>query len=145
MVAQIQEVCKYHESVLTEQFGLDIEIANPENLFAQKPILEAVKSILAEKGKISKLTLMLHKEYTAALESAKINGHYLQTAEECDTILHQIELIQLRNKCAKYWDALMCGAGVPAFLELARDNPETVADNWIPFIFRFLDWYQFGF
>ena len=145
LVAQIQEVCKYHESVLTEQFGLDIEIANPENLFAQKPILEAVKSILAEKGKISKLTLMLHKEYTAALESAKINGHYLQTAEECDTILHQIELIQLRNKCAKYWDALMCGAGVPAFLELARDNPETVADNWIPFIFRFLDWYQSDF
>lgn len=145
LIAQIQEVCKYHESVLTEQFGLDIEIVNPENLFAQKPILETVKAILAEKGKISKLTLMLHKEYSAALESAKINGHDLQTAEECDIILHQIELMQLRNKCAKYWDALMCGAGVPAFFELACENPETVADNWIPFIHRFLDWYQSDF
>ena len=39
----------------------------------------------------------------------------------------------------------MCGAGVPAFFELACENPETVVDNWIPFIHRFLDWYQSDF
>lgn len=145
LITQIREVYECHESILTEQFGQKVEILDFTTLSLQKPILEAVKEILAERGKISKLTLMLHKEYGAALECAKVNNHFIQTAEDCDFVLHQIELFNLRDKCAKYWDALMSVSGVPAFCDLDRESPETVAINWIPLMERALDWYQSDF
>lgn len=80
LIAQIQEVCNYHESVMTEQFGQEVELSENNALPEQKPILETVREILLEKGKINKLTLVLHKEYGAVLECTKVNGHFLQTA-----------------------------------------------------------------
>ena len=145
LIAQIQEVCNYHESVMTEQFGQEVELSENNALPEQKPILETVREILLEKGKINKLTLVLHKEYGAVLECAKVNGHFLQTAQDCDLVLHQIELQTLRDKCGRYWDALMSSSGIPAFHELDIESPETVADNWIPLIERALNWYQADF
>lgn len=145
LIVQIQEVCRYSESVMTEQFGQDIEISNFTAVTEQKATLETIRGILAEKGKISKLTLMLHKEFVTVLESIKINGHSLQTAQDCDLILHRMELQKLREKCARYWDSLMSDSGIPAFFDLDREKPETVADNWISLIERALDWYQSDF
>ena len=143
LIAQIQAVCKCSESVLAEQFGQDVEILDASSV--QKETLETIRRILAEKGKISKLAQMLHKEYAVALECAKISGHFIQTAQDCDLVLHQLELLELRGKCAKYWDVLMTSTGMPAFFDLDRQCPETIADNLIPEIQRALDWYQEDF
>lgn len=143
LISQIQDVYKQYESVLAEQFGQEVEMLTVSAIL--KPALAAVKEILAEKGKVSKLALVLHKEYGTALECAKINGHFLQTPQDCDLVLHQIELQQLRDQCAKYWDALMVNAGMPAFSELDSEKPETVAAKWVPLIERALHWYQSDF
>ena len=73
LIAQIQEVCNYHESVMTEQFGQEVELSENNALPEQKQIMETVREILLEKGKINKLTLVLHKEYGAVLELSLIH------------------------------------------------------------------------
>lgn len=143
LTLQIQDVCRKHESVLAEQFGQKVEVLNASA--ALGPTLEAIKGFLSEKGKISKLTLMLHKEYGSALECAKINGHFIQTAQDCDLVLHQMELHHLRDQCANYWNALIANTGMPVFSDLDPESPETIAEKWIPLIDRALSWYQSEF
>ncbi|MGN1250376.1 MAG: AAA domain-containing protein [Candidatus Spyradocola sp.] len=142
LVEQIQLVCRMNETVVAEQFGLDVSIEEPDAAAQMRTVLETVRAILAERGSIGWLTRIAHREYGEALECARINGHALETAADCDIILHQMQLDEMREKCARYWDALMYGMGMPAFYELRGETPEKTADNWIPYIRRFLDWYS---
>ena len=98
--------------------------------------------MLGPNGKIPTLTRMFHKDYVAAHESVKINGKLAQSAADCDLVLHAIELKEVRQKCATYWDELLATQGVPKFFELDTSSPERIAHNWIPHIQKYLNWYQ---
>jgi very-short-patch-repair endonuclease len=85
---------------------------------------------------------MLHKDLIPALEQVKLDGVSVQTAEDCERILHAIELDAFRSQCAVYWNELLAEHGVPRFETLAEDAPERIAQNWIPTIRRHLNWYR---
>ena len=105
--------------------------------------LKKLKDIFTQKGKLSKLTLMLNKECIPALENVTVNGHAVQSKKDCDLALHVIELNNYRSLCARYWNDLLAVYGVPVFLELSPQSPERIAKNWVPQIRKYLDWYDF--
>ena len=77
-----------------------------------------------------------------ALNGATVNGQQPQTVEDCQLILHVMEMKSMRDQCASYWNDLLSKHGVPAFYDLDVSEPERVAANYIPYIQRYLDWFQ---
>ena len=142
LTEQIEATCRYAETLVEEQFGVEIVFAQPDNASSLKSSFEALKTVLGSNGKIPALTRMFHKDYVAAHESVKINGKPAQSSADCDRILHAIELKEIRRKCAIYWDELLATQGVPKFFELDASSPERIAHNWIPHIQKYLNWYQ---
>lgn len=142
LISEINKLCELSELVLSEQFGLDIKFSNIESISQLKKPFEAIKKIFTEKGKVSKLTLLMHKEYENALRSVTINGNMVQSAKDCDLVLHFIELTEMRNKCSAYWGELIGIHNTLQFFELDQRNPELVAKKWIPYINRYLKWYD---
>lgn len=141
LTEQIRRTYDYANSIVEEQFGKAISIL-PDNAVSLRDVYQRIRDTFVQKGKLSKFTLFTHKDYEPALSQASINGHPVQSAEECDIILHCIELSELRNQCAKYWNELFTPYGIPPFFALDAVHPETAAKNWIPKIERTLDWYQ---
>ena len=141
LIKQIQKTCDFSESIVSEQFGKDIQFTSPATKASLKGPLEKLRAVFADKGKISKFTLMMHKDYAAALEAVSINGMPLQSDKDCDIILHCIEMENIRKQCSVYWDDLLSVHDVPKFCELDSHDPEQVASNWIPVIQKYLDWY----
>ncbi len=142
LIDQIQKTCEYAEQIVSEQFGLTIQFTNPDKKEELKEPFEKMKTIFDEKGKISKFTLMFHKEYVAALSSVTINGNQVQSAEDCDIILHLIEFEAIRQQCSDYWNELISKHNITKFFDLDTENQERIAKNWIPYIKKYLDWYS---
>lgn len=138
---QIKQTCELTELTTGEQFGRKLDI-NTDDLSWLAGVFEKIRAVFIDKGKINRMTLMLHKDFESALNQATIDGRPVKSAGECDLVLHEIELRNNRAKCALYWDELMRPHGVPAFSALTGDCPEQVALNWVPVINRYLDWYQ---
>lgn len=140
LVQQIQDTSAYAENLTVEKFGKEVQVLSQDPHFA-----EAMKQLLGkynQGGKISKLTLMFNKPLEAALNGATVNGQPPQTAEDCQLILHVMEMKSMRDQCASYWNDLIAKHGVPAFYDLDALEPERVAANYIPYIQRYLDWFQ---
>ena len=142
LMDQIDKTCDYAEDLLEEQFGQSISFVNGANLDALVSPLRTLKDLFAQKGKISKLALMLHKDCVPALEQILVNGQPVQSAKDCELALHNIELYAMRKQCALYWDELLSVHGIPAFFTLSAQSPELIAQNWIPVILTYLDWYR---
>lgn len=141
LMEQIRVTNEFAESILTERFG-HIIVIKAEDYDALKKPYEKIKETLSYKGKISKLTLMMNKDMEPALAAVSIDDHQVQTPEECDIVLHSIELQALKKKCAVYWNELLASETIPAFYDLDPREPERIAANWLPLITRYLDWYQ---
>lgn len=142
LIEQIEETCHCADVTVEEQFGVEIVFAQPDGISDLEPAFEALKTEIRPNGKISALTRMLHKDYVAAHESVRINGKLAQSPADCDLILHEIELREARHKCAVYWDELLATQGAPHFAELDGSSPERIAQKWIPYIQRYLNWYR---
>ena len=142
LIEQIEGTCRCGETLVEEQFGVEIVFAQPDRAGDLKSAFQALKTVLGPNGKIPALTRMFHKDYVAAHESVTINGKLAQSAADCDLVLHVIELKEARRKCAAYWDELLGSHGVSKFLELDAVSPERIARNWVPHIQKYLNWYQ---
>lgn len=142
LIEQIQKSCDYAESVISEQFGKDIRITAEGQSEELAPILEKLKTHLAKKGKVTKFDLFFKSSFKKALSAVTIDSLPVQTADDCDIILHIIELENIKKQCAVYWDELFSEHGVPAFFDLDTKEPERIAEKWIESIQRCLDWYQ---
>ena len=141
LINQIKKTIEYKDSIVSEAFGKKIVFSNDNSKTELKNSFEAIKNIYIEKNKLSKLTLMIHKEYAEALEKVTIDGHKAQNEQDCNLILHNIELSEISDQCAVYWDELLSKHDVPKFKELDEIDPERVAENWISYIEKYLDWY----
>lgn len=142
LIEQISQTCDYAENLLEEQFGQTISFSTGHDVIAYAAPLQKLKDIFTQKGKLSKLTLMLNKDCIPALENVTVNGHAVQSQKDCDLALHVIELNNYRSLCARYWNDLLAVYGVPVFLELSPQSPERIAKNWVPQIRKYLDWYE---
>lgn len=145
LIDQIQRTCDYAESIVTEQFGKTIYFECDEDLQVLIPAYEKLRSILAKKGKISKLDLLFNSTLENALSAVTINGLQIQSVDDCDIVLHTIELKKTRKQCSVYWNELLSTHDVPSFFDLDGDEPERVAEKWIAPIQRYLDWYNLEF
>lgn len=140
LIEQINETCKFAESVVTEQFGRKIEISADLD-DALKSVCEKIRGILVKSGKLSKITLIFNKDIDSAMTKIRIDDHPIQSVEECDIILHCIELSAMRKKCSLYWNELLGPNELPEFFALDPKKPELIAANMLPKIERYLDWY----
>ncbi len=141
LIDKIQETRAYADSIVGEQFGHNIRFVSLDTITDLKETIASLKDIFTTKGKISRFTLMIHKEYGAALKAVTINGKRLQSAADCDIILHFIEMEDIRRQCSIYWNELLSDHDIPKFLELDTDHQENIANNFIPYIQKYLDWY----
>ena len=140
LIQQIQDTSAYAEKLTIEKFGKEVQILSQDPNFA-----DAMKQLLnkySQSGKISKLTLLFNKQLETALNGATVNGQQPQTVEDCQLILHVMEMKSMRDQCASYWNDLIAKHGVPAFYDLDEVEPERVAANYIPYIQHYLDWFQ---
>ena len=140
LIQQLHDTSVYAEKLTLEKFGKDIQIFRQDSNFveAMKQLMEKYR----QGGKIGKLTLLFNKQLEIALNGATVNGQQPQTAEDCELILHVIEMKSMRDRCSSYWNDLLSKHGVPEFYDLDSSEPERVAANYIPYIQRYLDWYQ---
>lgn len=142
LISLIQDTCTFAESTMAERFGKKIEFSPEVDINQLIMPLNKLKSCLEQHGKVAKLALAIHKDFTLALDNIFINGKPIQSAKDCDIVIHAIELANLRKQCAAYWDGLLAAHGVPAFYTLDASAPERIANNWIPEIKVYLDWYK---
>lgn len=142
LIQKVQQTCEFAESTLGERFGHIIRFTDNCNVQALSAPMSKLKTIFEQRGKVSKLTLMFNKDLAPALEQVTLDNNAVQSANDCEIILHVIELASLRSQCSVYWNELLSVHDVPRFEALAPDTPERIAQNWIPNITRYLDWYQ---
>ena len=139
LIQQIEQAKNYAGKMLIEQFGKKIDILKPGSEL--RPAMEQLRKKYAQKGKIGKLDLLFNKSLETALGGATINGEKPQSDADCDLILHEIEMENIRNKCAAYWNDLLPKYNVPMFEELDTKEPEQVAANYISLFKSYLNWY----
>ena len=141
LVEQIRSTCARSAAVTEERFGHDMETGGGTYETMKAP-LEKLRDIFAEKKKVSKLTLMFHKDCEKVMQTVRYDGHPLASAEECAAVLHLLELEEARRVCGRYWEELLVPHGVMAFRELDLREPERTALNWTGVIERCLNWYR---
>ena len=142
LINQIQKVSDYAEKIMTEQFEANVKFLGTSDIEPYKAIFEEMHDMFSTDGKISWFKKFLNKKYDNALKSFTINGKKPHSAQDCEIILHYIELNELRKQCAKYWDNLLAADDVPKFFALDEDNPENIAKGYIPLIEKYLNWYR---
>lgn len=140
LINQIQKTCNYAETLVPEQFGKKVEILNQDDSFSVS--VEQLREKYSQNAKIGKFALLFNKQLEVALNGATINGNQPQNVEDCNLIIHVIEMNRMRAQCASYWNDLIAKRGVPEFYELDASEPERVASNYIPLIKQYLEWYQ---
>ena len=144
LIEQIRSTCAMSERVMESRFGHDIDLGEGSTEQLKEP-LEQLQELFEEKKKLSRLTLLFHKDCERVLERISFDGRPLASAGECQVVLEILELEQMRKKCARYWDELLVPQGVVRFAELDRQEPERIAANWIGPMERYLNWYGDAF
>ena len=142
LMDRIEKVCECSDEYVALSLGKQLVINEEIPLGLVKTAFEEMRPIFADNGKISKFTLLFHKEYTQALDAVTINGEHPDCAEDCDLVLKYIELRKDREKCGAVWNELLAPNDVPTFNELDRYEPERIASNWIELIKKYLNWYS---
>lgn len=142
LIDQILTTCTKAESVIDERFGHDVNIEAGGDTTTLTNAIEALRPHLEQRGLFSKIKLNLVRSRFPVLKTLSIDGHPLQTASDCDLILHILDLNKHRAQCALYWNELLSPHDVPNFFDLDRQYPERIAKNWIADIQTYLDWYQ---
>lgn len=140
LIAQIQTTCALSEQVTEETFGHDISLGDGPADSLYEP-LQTLQALFTEKKKLSRLTLLFHKDCEKALERIRFDGRALSSAAECAIVLHMLQLEQARRICARYWAELLVPHGVTPFPELDPRAPERAAANWAEVLQRYLNWY----
>ncbi len=141
LIDKIRATCALSAAVTEERFGHDIETGGGSYETMKVP-LEKLRDIFQEKKKVSKLTLMFHKDCEKVMQTVTYDGRSLASAGECAAVLHLLELEEARRVCGRYWEELLVPHGVTAFRELDRQEPERTALKWTAVIERCLNWYR---
>lgn len=142
----IMKTCNYADEFTDALFGKDVTIDETINLQEVRELLPEMESFYANNGKIPWWKKLFNKNYEKLSNGIQINGSAMDSAEKCDTVLNFLNLRDMRDECAFYWNELMKGTGVPVFEELGGGRePERVAKNITDKITHWLDWYSRDF
>lgn len=139
LIDQITKTCSAAEALAEQKFGKTIQILTDNQDLV--PAIQKLKQKYEQKGKIGMLDLLFNKSLEIALNGVSINDRKPENAEDCALVLAWIETESMRKQCAAYWDELMGRHGVCSFTDLDPYEPERIAQNHIPVITRYLEWY----
>lgn len=143
LVDQMNNTYAYADSLMEEQFGRGIHVTDYASLSNLKSVYSSLREQFIKNGKISKLARFLNKEYNLALSLVTFGGKELSSAEDCDIVLHLIELNEMRNQCAIYWDELFTSQDeIPKFNDFNSSRPEEQAKAYVIAIEKYLKWYE---
>lgn len=142
LLEEIQKACDCADAYMAQSLGKQLSIDENISLDTIKSSYERMQSLFGKNGKISKIVLMVHKEYEQSLAAVTVNGSHPASAEDCVLVLKYIELLKARKRCGAIWDELLVPNDVPAFSELGKNEPERIAVNWISPIEKYLNWYS---
>lgn len=142
LIDNINQTNDINQKIISDYFGKKIEIKDINNISKYKLPVDKLKSLLKKKKKLNKLDFLLNKDISIVYSDIKINGLEVLSSEDCEYILDYIDLIECRNITSTLWDNLLSEHGVSKFLELDKDEPESVAKKWIDTINKYLDWYD---
>lgn len=142
LMDQIDKTCLKSEESMALLFGKQLSFSADTDFQTLLPAMYSIKQMLFEKGKISRLTLLMNKPIAQALNSVTLNQGRIATLEECEITLAYLELMSMRQQCGAYWDELLGAFGAPRFAELDPVEPELVARKWIPHIAKYVSWFE---
>ncbi len=142
LINEIKKTCELGERKVSEQINYRVNYASESDLLSYKPVLIELSQIYETKGKVSKLSMAVHKQYDKALSTVTVNDHKINSLSDCSAVIHVIEYLEQKHLCERYWNELLGCYDVPQFGDLDSNEPERIAFNWIGIIERYLSWYS---
>jgi very-short-patch-repair endonuclease len=140
LIDQIKKTCELGERLVAEQFGKVVQFHTDSPDL--RSALAHLQRKFSQKGKLGKLDTLFNKSLDIALNGVTINGVSPQSSDDCALALHCLDVNDFREQCAAYWDELLSQHGVPTFKTLSDTEQEQIAKNYIPYIERYLNWYE---
>ncbi len=141
LIQTIEETCDLADSLVQEQFGHKIEISDM-NALNMLDVYQELSEVYEKKSKLNWFDNLLHKQYEQALSMVLVDGKRINNKQQCEMVLHQLQLIQKRQLCCNYWNELFADTSMKKFEELDTKNPENIAKHWIPKIQSMLSWFD---
>ncbi|MBT9013033.1 hypothetical protein BTI85_09290, partial [Lactobacillus delbrueckii subsp. bulgaricus] len=140
---QITATAELSNELATKLFGKEITITQTNNSVDLPSVIAKMRDKYLEKGKIGKLARLVNKQFDAVESMVKINGQPMKNAEDCDLVLDYLNLQELRETCANYWQDLIRETRFDS-LNNGR-APELQASQYVNQIKKRLDWYDTDF
>lgn len=141
LISSIEETDNFAGSIVISALGKTIVVAPGTDIDQLKKSYEKLYDKFENRGKVSKLELLVDKKLSTALASVTINSKAPASADDCSLILRYLQLFERRTHTAELWDALMVPNGAPSFFSLDA-APESICKKRIPGIQRYLNWYE---
>lgn len=143
LLDSIEKTCTFADEIVETTFGKTVKFSEGCDFSLLSTTVEKMQKIFSASGKIGRWKRMFNKHYDQVDHMVSINAQAISSAQDCVTVLNEIQLRELKEQCANYWDELLAIHEVPKFMELNDGvEPEHIARNMIKPITRYLNWYK---
>lgn len=134
----IERFTNYEKCIMPDLIGKSVTLGQYENNLHQARSL--LYDLRKNNGKISAFSRLFNKDLDTIYRSVRINGAQISSVTDCDIVLKTIELAQMRNELAIYWNKLMATNGCPEFNYLGSEASRFCAAK-LPEIKKYINWY----
>ena len=118
-------------------------LSDPRPARVLRPLLDEILEHVAEGGRLNVLTRLTKPQWTALVQSIRINGNTVDMTQIAPlratrALLH---IAVLREELGGRWERMMTSGGAPPFSELG-DHPEDACRGFVGQIRACLEWHQ---
>jgi very-short-patch-repair endonuclease len=118
-------------------------LSDPRPARVLRPLLDEILEHVAEGGRLNVFTRLTKPQWTALVESIRINGNAVDMSQIAQlraarALLH---IAVLREELSGRWERMMTSGGAPPFSELG-DHPEDACRGFVGQIRACLEWHQ---
>lgn len=138
---EIDNINEFSESVAEKFLGNKIECDRCDDLQGMVNKLQHLKDHFETKGKVSKIDMLIHKDFSDVLSAISINGTSILSSNDCQVAIDYIKLLIMRTRLHHSWDDLITGEGAISYRELGF-RPEESGKKIIGNLEFFLNWYD---
>ena len=142
LCGQIEKTAFIAERFAETAFGRTVTISDAADRSELRRVLPQMEALYLRDGKIGFFRRLFDKSYQRVEGWTDINGAPIGSAEDCTLVMSALTLMEQREKCAHFWDALLAEHGEKTFGQLDEREPERTAQTILPHIRRCLDWYD---